>query len=753
MRSPALILAFIVICCCPAVFAADGPVGGVRLADFLESLNTVERRIIFSSGLVSDDFLVSGEPIEGDLESGLERVLKPFGLTIRKGPSGSLLVVRLADAPPTKALTPEVDELPLPEIIVTSSLHRLQYTQPGNQTYLDRELATRIPAAAEEAVRLPNRLPAIASGGISTRSHVRGGEANETLYLLDGLRLYEPFHLKDFQSIATTINSAAIEGMDFFSGAFPARYGDRMSGVLDMSLREPSKPVETELSLSFFNASAMSLGTFGDNDQGDWLFAARRGNLDLIVDVIDPEFGNPDYQDFLGHVGWVFGPRADISLNLMLSNDKLHLNLTDRGETAMARYQNQVVWARWVANWSEQLQSETIVSVTDIDNTRHGSVELPGIVTGSLDDERNFRAAVFKQDWVYVPSDRWMLAFGVDAKHVDGNYLFSSVKAVAEPFDQILNNEPLQTLDFDVVADGAQYAAYAEARWSLQDRLTVDVGVRWDYQSYTTANDDTQSSPRISLLYDLADNTELRVGWGQYSQAQEVNELQVSDGNDAFFPAQRAEHIVLNVKHYFPGGTNVDISFFRKKFGAVRPRYENVFNQLTIVPELQFDRIMIDADSAESRGAELLISRGSGGDELFWWLGYAWSKVEDMLPQGKQKRSWDQTHTIKLGASWRWGKWDFSVAGEGHTGWPRTLITSTYLFDQRYSVYHALDARVSRDIDLKRGNLKLFLEVTNLYDRQNECCTEYSLSADGELVSRSAHWLPLVPSLGFVWTF
>ena len=393
------------------------------------------------------------------------------------------------------------------------------------------------------------------------------------------------------------------------------------------------------------------------------------------------------------------------------------------------------------------------MSVTDIDNTRRGSVDLPGIVAGSLDDERNFRAAVFRQDWVYIPSDRWMLGFGVDAKHLDGNYLFSSVKAVAEPFDQILDTEPLQTLDFDVVADGAQYAAYVEARWLLQDRLTIDVGMRWDYQSYTTADDDTQSSPRISLLYNLADNTDLRLGWGQYSQAQEVNELQVSDGNDVFFPAQRAEHIVLNVKHYFPAGTNVDISIFRKKFRAVRPRYENAFNQLTIVPELQFDRVVIDADSAESRGAELLISRGSGGDELFWWLGYSWSRAEDTLPQGKQKRSWDQTHTIKLGASWRWGKWDFSMAGEGHTGWPRTLITSTHLFDQRYSVYHALDARVSRDIDLHRGNLKVFLEVTNLYDRENECCTEYSLSEDGELTSRSAHWLQLVPSLGFVWTF
>ena len=753
MRVLAQFLIFLIIGCCPAVFADDEPVSGTRLADFLESLNTGGQRILFSSDLVSDDFLISGEPIEGDLQPGLENLLEPFGLTVRKGPTGSLLVIRSDVVAPVKAQTPQAAELPLPEIVVTSSLQRLQYTQPGNQTYLDRELATRIPAAAEEALRLPNRLPATASGGISTRSHVRGGEANETLYLLDGLRLYEPFHLKDFQAIATTVNSGAIEGMDFFSGAFPARYGDRMSGVLDMSLREPAKPIETELSLSFFNASAMSLGTFGDQAQGDWLVAARRGNLDVIVDVIDPEIGNPDYQDYLGHVGWVFGPRADISLNVMFSNDKLQLNLTDRGETATARYKNQVFWARWIANWSEQLRSETVVSVTDIDNTRRGAVDLPGIVTGSLDDERSFRAAIFKQDWTFVSSERWMLGFGVDAKHLDGSYLFTSVKAVAAPFDQILDNEPLRTLDYDVVADGAQYAAYVEARWLLHDRFAVDVGVRWDYQNYTTAEDDTQSSPRISLLYDVGDNTELRLGWGQYSQAQEVNELQVSDGNDTFFPAQRAEHVVLNLKHYFPAGTNVDISIFRKSFRAVRPRYENVFNHLTIVPELQFDRVVIDADNAESRGAELLVSRGSGGDELFWWLGYAWSKVEDKLPQGKQKRSWDQTHTVKLGASWRWGSWDFSMAGEAHTGWPRTQITSPQLFDERYSVYHSLDARVSRDIDVQRGKLKLFLEVTNLYDRANECCTEYSLSEDSELVSRTTHWLPLVPSLGFIWTF
>jgi hypothetical protein len=75
---------------------------------------------------------------------------------------------------------------------------------------------------------------------------------------------------------------------------------------------------------------------FGDQDQGDWLVSARRGNLDLIVDIIDPEFGSPDYQDYLAHVGWEFGPRAQLSASFLASDDKLRLADVDRGERAAA---------------------------------------------------------------------------------------------------------------------------------------------------------------------------------------------------------------------------------------------------------------------------------------------------------------------------------------------------------------------------------------------------------------------------------
>ena len=757
MRDVARCLIALLACYSVNAAHAQAPnLKGTPLPDYLDSLGAEGLRIIYSSDLVSADQVLLNEPDSSNPKASLAGLLRPYGLTVIDGPSGSLLVIRDESAAKEPASGAPFKTTPLPEIIVTSSLHRLQYVESGSHTYLERELSTRIPAAAEEAVRLTNRLPGTASGGISSRNHIRGGEVNEVLFLFDGLRLYEPYHLKDFQSVASIINASAISGIDFYTGGYPARYGDRMSGVMSMGLRKPVDRTETELALSFFNASALSLGRIGSADQGDWLVAARRGNLDLIADVIDSEVGSPDYLDVLLHFGWDFGARAELSVNILASHDEIKLTDAARGEQGDANYDNRVFWLKWNASWSDKLNSRTIFSLNDIINDRIASVDMPGIVSGTLNESRDFQAFEIQQDWTFVPSKTWMLSAGFHLRHQDAKYRHTSVKSILAPFDQIFDNEPFVARDLELSPEGGQYAVYSEIRWQPYEKLIVDLGLRWDQQTYTTANDDRQYSPRASVLYRWSDKTEIRFGFGQFYQAQEINELQVSDGVDTFYPAQRAKHVVVNLKHSFDSGIDLDVSVYRKAFRSLRPRFENAFNSLSLVPELQFDRVMIDAPEAESRGAELIASYGAGEDDLFWWLGYAWSEVEDTTASGKIKRSWDQTHTGKLGVSWRWGAWNFSAAGEVHTGWPKTLIT-TEINSSRYSVFHTLDARVSRDFDLRRGSLTAFLEVTNLYNRQNPCCTEYSIqpgpAGANELVAREKSWLPIVPSLGVVWRF
>ena len=735
--------------------------GRVALRDYLVSLNEQGTRVIFSSDLVTDDMIMD-VPAEGeDPLAALDAILPAFGLRLDEGPGDAFLVVRAPAAPVVAQERVPAIAAPIPEIIVTSSLHRLQYAEPQAHTYFDRELAARIPSTGEEIVRLTNRLPGTASGGISSRNHVRGGEENEVLFVFDGLRLYEPYHLRDFQSVASIVNSAAVGGIDFFTGAYPARYGDRMSGVMIMDMREPNEEIATELALSFFNASLLSMGRAGGEDEGDWLVSARRGNLDLIADVIDPDFGSPDFNDVLAHFGWEFGPRARISVNALVSQDKISLTEQGRGERAGASYSNHVGWLRWDADWTEALSSRTILAASDIEDRRDGVVELPGIVSGTLDDEQNLHAFEIRQDWTWVLSDRWMWRFGANLKHLDAHYLHVSERTISAPFAAALGNAEQRRLDFDITVDGGQYAAYSELRWRMTRHLVLDLGLRWDQQTYPIADDDRQYSPRASVLWQPSDKTEIRFGWGQFYQAQETNELQLGDGIRDFFPAQRAEHFVLHGRRQVGAATSLDISLFRKSFRTLRPRFENMFNTLTLVPELQFDRVMIDPSKAESIGAEITLTHANANDDPIWWASYSWARTRDWIGGDRIERSWDQTHAIKAGGVIALGAWDLSAAIDVHTGWPRTELRgdpATVLEVSgrnalRYATFASLDLRVSRDWKVRRGELTGYLDITNTLNRANPCCTEYSLDENGQLAHRTAHWLPLVPSLGIVWTF
>jgi hypothetical protein len=71
----------------------------------------------------------------------------------------------------------------------------------------------------------------------------------------------------------------------------------------------------------------------------------------------------------------------------------------------------------------------------------------------------------------------------------------------------------------------------------------------------------------------------------------------------------------------------------------------------------------------------------------------------------------------------------------------------------RHDTFASVDVRISRDIEVRRGEMTAFLDVTNVLNRDNPCCTEYRLDAQNELASRKGNWLPLLPSLGFVWRF
>lgn len=764
------------------LIVTNGPAGSLLITRGQAALPTVRVQVLESDRVTAVGgarISIDGEPVGvtdvsgrlsiTDLESGSHELIAAAD-GYKKGAAIRFTAAR--GEPVSVAVVLKSLPEPLPEIIVTSSLYNIRYEHSGSYNFLDRDLTAKMPDLGDEPLRAIEKLPGTSGGGLSTRSHVRGGAQNEQLFLLDGLRLYEPYHMKDFHSIATIVDQNVISGIDFYSAGYQARYGDRMSGVVNISLRDPPEETETELGLSFFNASALSRGRFGGADRGDWLVSGRRANLDLLADIVNPEYGSPRYQDYLAHIGWNLGGHTYLSANFLFSYDKIAISEIDDSENANAKYQNTILWLKAESYWSDRLESSTILSATEIDNVRTGTTEKPGVISGFVDDSRTFRSLALKQDWQYGLSDRWLLTAGFELKRLEAAYQYDAFLAISPPFDQILDNQPTENRSADLSPRGSQYAAYSELRWRPTARLTLDLGLRWDQQTYTTAKDDEQVSPRVNLLYRAGDNTDLRMAFGEYYQAQEINELQVSDGVTDFYPAQHAQHLVASLTHSFDSGLELRLEAYQKKYRSLMPRFENIFDPLVLIPELQIDRARIDADSAIAEGLELTLS-GSRSNELSWWATYSWSCIADEFQKETIRRSWDQTHTFAAGFNQDWKKWSFSAAGIWHTGWPETVLVTENVLnpdgsaslvatvgprnDGRHDVFHSLDVRVSRRFDLPKGDLTAFLEVTNLYNRENPCCTEYFVQpgSDGHefVQAKGGNWLPIVPSLGVVWRF
>jgi outer membrane receptor protein involved in Fe transport len=310
---------------------------------------------------------------------------------------------------------------------------------------------------------------------------------------------------------------------------------------------------------------------------------------------------------------------------------------------------------------------------------------------------------------------------------------------------------------------GGSYAIYASDRWKLGDRSILEWGLRWDDQTYTDLSSDSQLSPRMSFLFQLGENTELRMSAGRYFQSQAIQSLQIEDGVTNFWPAQRADQLILGARHLFDNAMSVRVELFIKELGQIRPRFENLFDPLGLMPELQRDRVLLAPSGARARGLEISADQAIG--DLGWWGSYTWSRVTDRIDGADVPRSWDQRHSVQAGFEWNKEHWNFSAAASVHSGWPTTGLT---LDDdgfvvpearnaERHGTYASLDFRVSRRFDVKRGSLLAFLEVSNALNRKNECCLDWDIiennAGDDALERGKDFWMPRLPAIGILWEF
>ena len=297
--------------------------------------------------------------------------------------------------------------------------------------------------------------------------------------------------------------------------------------------------------------------------------------------------------------------------------------------------------------------------------------------------------------------------------------------------------------------------------WSA---VSLEAGLRWDFQDYGQTYDD-QLSPRLSALFRLSDHTKLRLSAGRFFQPEGIHEMRVMDGLNEYQQAQYADHYIAGLEHHFgESGASIRIEAFSKRFQDPAKRFENALNPFVLLPELASDRIEIAPTRARADGIESTI-RYSPHEKLNVWLSYTHSNVEDKLDGEWFSRAWDQRHTISSGAIWNPGNWSFGASVLWHSGWrttalppfvPEDTVPALDYNGETLPDFFTVDLRAAYTWVWPRHTLTAFLEVTNASNRENVGAFEYDVEeVDGgyELSREPEHLIPIVPSIGIRWQF
>ncbi len=649
------------------------------------------------------------------------------------------------------------DRQQLAEVVVSTSRYAVDRAGALGALNIDGDTLAVQPVIGEDALRALARLPGIAQNGISARSNIRGGESGELLTLIDGFPLRQAFHNPAYQGVFGVIDPGLVEDTVAYTGGFPVRYGNRMGGVFDFSTIDVDHEPRSALGLSVFNAMGRNAGSLA-NGSLDWLGSVRVGTLRPLAELADQKSTRPDYADAYARFGYGEPDRLRVTANVLWTRDELGIDREGYGESAQLESRNRYLWLRANRHFGADVEASAWLGQSTIDSFRNGSVDREDIAFGMVDDRRSSEYLELLGRIAWQPGARHWLEGGFEWTDESAVYRYAASAAYTPAVAELFSRDPTLLRETTLKPERERVALFAAYRWQVIDPLTSEFGLRT--QRTITAGATAEKwllDPRISLRFELTPAWELRAHWGRFHQTDEVHELKVEDGLTAFPEAQESDHSIFGVDHRLRNGLALRAEWFRKFQRDPRPRFENLLDPLTVLPEIAPDRVEVAPNAAGVRGAEISVI--AEGAELTWWAGLTWSEAWDSMNEDRVPRSWDQTWSVTAGVDWARGNWRFGAVATSHRGWPTTLVQDSELGERngaRFGTRAALDLRAEYRRPLAVGSLALTFELMNAVNIGNTCCYKLFVEdAGGDVTfrTRTSDWLPLVPSIGALWEF
>jgi outer membrane receptor protein involved in Fe transport len=447
-------------------------------------------------------------------------------------------------------------------------------------------------------MRATLRLPGVSSVGISAKPRIRGGLQDELLVLQDGIELLEPFHLADYHSAYSTIDYRTIESLDMYTGGFPSRYGNRISGVMDIRNQWQHDSYDTDIGVSSFSNFIHTRSQLGEARPVNWLLSLRQGDLTDLTDYIETRAGEPEYLDASARVNAVLSEAISLAAGAAYAADDIRFE--DEEETASARLDTRYLWGS--LNWHPAAPVHSRLTLSHINSQRKKQLQ-------SFEDEEKGGLLIHRQevDRLALRNDWWIIRdnrlweFGWQAEYSESDYNHISLIDRGELADLLDTPRDIARTIRERPA-GWSGGAYLQLEWDLNEGLTVQPSLRWDTQDYYIDRGiDHQLSPRLGLAYQWDEATRLRLSLGRFRQPEGVQELQVLDGITRFYRPQYADQLVAGIERT-RGDLELVAEVYYKRYGDLKERFENMFNPFVLLPEMEPDRVRLDPDRAVARG-------------------------------------------------------------------------------------------------------------------------------------------------------
>lgn len=578
-------------------------------------------------------------------------------------------------------------------LIKDKAITFLSAGERGDGLYLDVDQLGVIPGWGEQDVlRMAQLLPGINTTDESASNlHIRGGTPDQNLILWDGIPVYHTGH---FFGMFSSFNSSIVEGIDIYRGDFSARYGGRVSGVLDIKTKPMQlDSVEASIGINLINANAYAkvplLGS-----RSALLIAGRRSLSDLFESQIYQNIFNqvagrgrikeefePSQKEF---TGLELSPRfyfSDFNLKWVIQND-------NGGEGTLSFYQGEDAldygllfdrdnfyfnalyeinlsnWGlsgQWSQQWNEKWHSHLQFVLTKFNTAFNHRNDLAPDQLASLVTQYN---AITEQRL------EWNNRFEINADQ-RLNWGYQGV------LNEVELSWAIDAPAYDAASkdsrffEGTTHSFYIDYDYSIPDKLHLDWGLRYSLfdNGYTGSWE-----PRFSLAYQALPSLTAKMSIGRYTQVvnQIVIENELGIGERFWIMADNRQEIPAVTSAQFAFGARwkesgwlLDVDIYRKWISGL------------VSLSLDFDgewNNPYSGGSAQIMGMDLLLKKSWGNYDS--WFSYTLGRTNYTFDQINNNEAFptlhDRLHHIKWTHQFQLGQWEFSLAWFYGTGLPYT---------------------------------------------------------------------------------